>query len=240
MKDTLEIRTNRAALVAELEKANSKFRGNLCYCVFHDDRHASGGIYEKNGIWRFKCQACGVGGDIFDIRAKLNNTTSLDEIKKLSAPKQQEKKQFNFASLDAVRKFLIEKIGFVENEYLYTNKDGDYFMTIFRCKTQDGKTFRPCHLIEGGYSLTSPPKPWPLYNLSAIAQAETVIITEGEKAADVLKKYGFCAVTSAGGAKNAKSTDWTPLKNKKIILWPDNDSEGRLYISTVENILRSL
>ena len=65
-------RRSRDALVRELEAAGGKVKGSTVVCPFHLDRRPSAGIFEKNGVWRFKCQAveCGFGGDIFDVRAR--------------------------------------------------------------------------------------------------------------------------------------------------------------------------
>jgi DNA primase len=30
-----------------------------------------------------------------------------------------------------------------------------------------------------------------------------------------------------GGAKNYAKTDWSPLFDRKIIFWPDNDADGK-------------
>jgi DNA primase len=72
MSDKLQtIRRNRALLKAELESAGAKFKGSAILCPFHEDHKPSAGIYQgKDGAWRFKCQSCGVGGDVFDIRAR--------------------------------------------------------------------------------------------------------------------------------------------------------------------------
>lgn len=242
MTDKDLLRSDRAALVEALTSAGATIRGNAVKCPFHNDAHPSGSIYESDSVWRFKCMACGVGGDILDIRALAGGTTPGDEIKKLAGPKPRKHtpSQKYYASLDGVREFLRGKIGQIENEYIYTSADGEYFETIFRCLTPGGKSFMPCHLTDGGYILKAPSKPWPLYNLTNVTQAETVVICEGEKCTDALTRYGFVATTSPGGSKNAKNADWSPLAGKKIILWPDCDAAGRSYAADVESILESL
>jgi hypothetical protein len=245
MSDKDLLRNNRAALEQALKEAGAQIRGRTVLCPFHQDRRPSGSLYEKEGIWRFKCMACGAGGDVYDIRALANGTTVADELRSESGPKLSKHKQPkrsapSFANLDAVREFLRSKVGPIESEYRYTSAEGDTVQTVFRCKATEGKTFRPVHLSDAGYVLGAAEKPWPLYNLPAIAKAEAVVVVEGEKCADILNKYGFCATTSAGGAKNARSTDWTPLAGKRVILWPDNDTEGRRYIVEVESILQGL
>jgi len=79
------IRRDRAALVAELESAGAKIKGNTVFCPFHDDHRASGGIYQSkdDGAWRFKCLACGAGGDVFDICAKAAGISTAEAIEQL-------------------------------------------------------------------------------------------------------------------------------------------------------------
>jgi 5S rRNA maturation endonuclease (ribonuclease M5)/KaiC/GvpD/RAD55 family RecA-like ATPase len=241
MKDEDLLRTDRAALEQILIDAGAEVKGNSVKCPFHEDHHPSGSIYEHDGIWRFKCMACDAGGDIYDVKALVNGTTASDELKKASGTKKHNwNKSSNrqntpaFANLDAVRDFLKAKYGPIEYEHAYDNQ------IVFRCRTRDGKTYRPFHLEDDGYRIGAADKPLPLYNKSALAEADTIIIVEGEKCVDILKHYGFTATTSAGGAKNAKSTDWTPLADKKVIIWPDFDAEGRRYAADVEGILQTL
>jgi len=243
------IRRDRAALVAELENAGARIKGNTVLCPFHEDRQPSGGLFERDGIWRFKCQACGTGGDVFDIRAKVAGISTAEAIKEIagrtyvkpnkgkptgSVPMQA------FANLQAVRQYLQTKVGRIVSEHNYTSDSGDIVQIVFRCEQNGQKTFRPVHLADNGYVLAAAPKPWPLYNLPSVLKAETVVIVEGERCADVLTRYGFVSTTSSSGAKNAKSTDWTPLAGKGVTLWPDNDTEGRRYMAEVEQILENL
>jgi putative DNA primase/helicase len=81
----------------------------------------------------------------------------------------------------------------------------------------------------------------PLYQLPAIRQQPqaTVWITEGEWCADKLNRLGIMATTS-GGADSADAADWTPLANRTVIIWPDNDAAGLKYAQTVTTLLRTL
>jgi hypothetical protein len=244
-KDTL--RRDRNALVQALEQAGAQFRGNACRCPFHEDHVPSGGVFQKDGVWRYKCLACGVGGDVFDIRAKVTDSTLAQVMREaVGAPAKVKRNQgentaLAFANLQAVRDYLQAKFGRLDGEYIYASSSGDMLQTVFRCESAiDGKTYRPICLTDRGYCLGFAPKPWPLYNLPNVSKAETVIVVEGEKCADILIRYGFIATTSAGGAKNAKSADWSALAGKAVVLWPDCDTEGRKYMLDVQQILESL
>ena len=53
---------------------------------------------------------------------------------------------------------------------------------------------------------------------------------EGEKAAQALIDQKLCATTAMNGAKApTDKTDWSPLKGKRIVIWPDNDDAGIEY-----------
>ena len=64
-------------------------------------------------------------------------------------------------------------------------------------------------------------------------------ITEGEWCADQLSQLGIIATTS-GSADSADAADWTPLANRNVIIWPDNDAVGIKYAQTVTTLLRAL
>jgi hypothetical protein len=239
--DKNELRRDRTALVAALEQAGAQFKGNACRCPFHPDKTPSGGIYEKEGVWKYKCLACGVGGDVFDMRSRLSGSTVAQVMREaVGIPERPRSQVQAFANMQAVRDWLKTKVGDIVGEYPYTTPGGDVVQVVFRCAGKDGKTFRPVHLTDAGYVLGACPTPRPLYNLPKVTQGETVVVVEGEKCSDILARYGFTATTSPAGAKNARHADWTPLAGKAVTLWPDNDSEGRRYMADVEQILEGL
>ena len=104
------LRSDRDALLDALAQAGADVsRPSAIRCPFHDDQHPSAGLYERDGVFRFKCQSCGAGGDVFDIRAKVNGTSEADELRKARAhdaparrPKQARPAKV-FADFDAIR-----------------------------------------------------------------------------------------------------------------------------------------
>lgn len=248
-KDTL--RMDKTALVAALEQAGAVIKGNTVKCPFHNDTHPSAGIYQgKDRIWRFKCMVCDAAGDVYDIRAKVSQTTPAQVIKEaLGINKTSNQSSGSntgtarqgplaFPNVLAVKTYLEKMAGRIVGEYKYLED-----FTIYRCETNGVKTYRPVFLSDKGYCLGFPPKPWRLYPSfldERDKEAAIIVVVEGEKCCDVLSRYGFASTTSAGGAKNAKNSDWTPLAGKQVILWPDNDIDGRRYMSDVQQILQSL
>lgn len=81
------------------------------------------------------------------------------------------------------------------------------------------------------------PAPRPLYGLDRLAACPEapVLICEGEKAADAAAQIfpDHVAVTSLGGAAAAETADWTPLAERQVTIWPDNDEHGAKYARQV-------
>ena len=83
----------------------------------------------------------------------------------------------------------------------------------------------------------------PLYNLGKIrATTGWVVVTEGEKACEAAAKYfpTLACTTWSGGCKGHGKTDFSPLKGRKIFLWPDADDEGRAAMQAVADKLLRL
>lgn len=84
----------------------------------------------------------------------------------------------------------------------------------------------------------------PLYQLDRIASHVTapILICEGEKAADAAQSifpYYVCT-TSLNGSKSPSKTDWKPIANRKVYIWPDYDEAGQAYAEAVVDILRGI
>lgn len=67
----------------------------------------------------------------------------------------------------------------------------------------------------------------PLYRLPELIAnpSALVLVVEGEKKAEaaVAMFPDLVAVTSAGGSKAWRKTDWSPLAGRRVVIWPDND-----------------
>ena len=65
----------------------------------------------------------------------------------------------------------------------------------------------------------------------ADAPEKTVVLVEGEKAFDALAAYGLKNYTAAhwvGGVDSVELADYSPLKDRLVVLWPDADDAGRV------------
>lgn len=103
----------------------------------------------------------------------------------------------------------------------------------------DPKSFRPVSRNGNGWELCFP-KRRPLYREGDLG-GDSIVVVEGEKAADVGRELGFFATTSSGGAMQANQSDWGVLSGKKSVwILPDADDAGTRYAQEVALILSRL
>ncbi|MFP3019793.1 MAG: toprim domain-containing protein, partial [Wolbachia sp.] len=104
-------------------------------------------------------------------------------------------------------------------------------VTVYRYNTDSGKRYLPFDVKRSSFTL---PETRPLYNIPGIMKSDKVILVEGEKCADALIEQGITATTAMLGANaQIEKTDWSPLKGKHVIIWPDNDEPGKQYAEKV-------
>ena len=80
----------------------------------------------------------------------------------------------------------------------------------------------------------------PLYNLASVLNdpGAPVWVTEGEKAATALISRGIVATCLAGGASQTRfGNALDPLRDRDVILWPDNDEAGQGLMARVASYL---
>lgn len=78
----------------------------------------------------------------------------------------------------------------------------------------------------------------PLYNLAVVLSADIVYLCEGEKDAETLIAAGLCATTNHAGAKSWAKHLTEQLKNKTVIIIPDNDDAGRKRVAIISKALQ--
>lgn len=90
--------------------------------------------------------------------------------------------------------------------------------------TKRHKQFAQIHPVGDGWVMRKKPGKQPLYNRRSLKNHGWAIYCEGEKACHALMKLGFPATTNPGGSNvPPDDIDFTPLENKRVYLWPDND-----------------
>lgn len=111
------------------------------------------------------------------------------------------------------------------------NRSEKAIITVMWCRLPDQME---------GWAAVAMPDPRPLFGLPALVADpdRPVLVTEGEKAADAAAVLfpDYVTTTTAGGSKAPAKTDFSPLADRNIIIWPDNDHPGRRYAEAVTDL----
>jgi RecA-family ATPase/5S rRNA maturation endonuclease (ribonuclease M5) len=193
----------------------------------------------KAGLWHDF--ATGDGGDIFDLWKSARGCASFRETLKDAS-------EYTGATVNTPRRTPTRKQpkggeawGVPSAVYKYQDANGSLVAEIERYDwDKDGeakKTFRPWDVARRKYTH---PENRPLYNLPNIIRAPEIVIVEGEKCADALIAQNIDATTAMGGSNAPlEKTDWTPLRGRKVIIWPDNDDTGKAYAERLKGHLEA-
>lgn len=241
----------------------NEFRG---LCPFHSEKSASFTISDKKGF--FHCFGCGAHGDIIDFVRDINSTdfrgaceilggershgeqveSAIKEIKKdvayegvvpavgtpdLSSaekirvwnPKRQQ-----WATIAPVMKFRYPD----DTGYVVRIDVGDGKITpMIRWVSVKGA--EPC------WCYMAFDRPRRLYGEELLGGYKgQVFLVEGEKAADAANRIlGYPALAWSGGAEAHKHTDFSPLKDRPVVLWCDGDEQGQgAMVSLAERLYK--
>ncbi|MCC5829360.1 MAG: hypothetical protein JJU36_07920 [Phycisphaeraceae bacterium] len=258
------MRRDRSALVAMITRAGSKMHGASCTCPSpdHDDRNPSASIFtDPAGVVRVKCHSCGWSGDIFDLTALVEGRSLSDVLREAAGRPERRPSPVSDAPeaaepTEARRKpsggsggkhpdveSIKARVPHCTEVYQYRRADGGIYCLVVRSDPQ-GEPKKISQMVpdpEGGFRSGGPGSgPHPLFNLERIADADEVVIVEGEACAGILQRHGIVAVTSLGGAGKAHLTDWSPLAGKSVVVWPDHDAPGEKHGSAIIKILETL
>lgn len=143
----------------------------------------------------------------------------------------------------------LEKLGKMHHYYKevmrhpYYDKEGNLLYYVLRLENNEGEKITP-PLSYGKFSEDEKPS-WqlkgykdqngkhPLYGLEKLDSnpLATVVIVEGEKAADFgsekfLDSDKHICLSWSGGASSVSKADWSALEGRKVLVWGDYDGAG--------------
>ncbi len=132
--------------------------------------------------------------------------------------------------------------------HVYRDEAGDLLFYVLRREATPTarKTFRGLSWGRLGNDAPAwiwkhPNTPRPLYGLDRLAARRDVpvILVEGEKATDAAeaKFPGHVCMTWPGGSRAVKDCDFSPLANRMVMIWPDNDEVGHKAAREIQRIL---
>lgn len=245
----------------DLKKDGPHYKG--C-CPFHNEETPSFVVTPKKGL--FKCFGCGKAGDVikfleyqgmpFKEAVKYlsdpNNTAAVEHgtiIKEESKKKKQASvwRQIVPAVPVPGMKFIFTKHGEASMKWAYHDANGSLVGYVCRFELPGGKkeTLPYIYATDGTrkqWKWLGFEKPRPLYDLHILEKTPTksVLLVEGEKAAEAAKKlFPQTNVTTwIGGSNAVKSTNFSSLRGRVVILWPDNDAPGFKAMLEINDIIK--
>jgi len=136
------------------------------------------------------------------------------------------------------------RLGMPAAVWPYLDAAGALLFAVCRFETAEGKEVLPyAYGTQGGrtaWHWRAPAAPRPLFRLDALAAqpGAPVLVVEGEKAATAAAALfpDHVATTSPSGARAAGKADWSPLRGRAVVVWPDHDSEGADYAAEVARL----
>jgi putative DNA primase/helicase len=118
--------------------------------------------------------------------------------------------------------------------WCYVDSSNEPLFYVARYQDAEGKKqFIPWtwDLNKRGWVNKGFPEPRPLYNLAELRvhAGRSVLIVEGEKAVDAAISFAggkYVVTTWPNGASSHAKTDWSVLRNRNVLIWPDADKAG--------------
>lgn len=144
-------------------------------------------------------------------------------------------------SLEVISKGYFSKKYREEARYSYKDREGNtFFYTVRLVEKEDPSKKIVLPLTYGHWKNNSKKTFWafkqyngtgrPIYNQHLVFEnpSKPILIVEGEKSADAASRKfpDYICVTWSGGAGAVNKTDWSILKGRDLIIWPDNDQAG--------------
>jgi len=194
-------------------------------CPFHEDSKPSFNFNNETGA--YFCHGCGKKGGFLHFYSKIN---SLDT-----------KRDFPKILKGIANDFGIpweEQKSRIDKTYDYTDEAGNLLFQVVRMSPKDFRQRRPDGNGKWIWNLEGIEPV--LYNLPQVLKANEILIVEGEKDADNLIELGLTATTCPMGARKWRDQYNVLLKDKDVVLIPDNDLEGKEHMAEVGASLHGL
>jgi putative DNA primase/helicase len=238
-----------------LKKRGTEYVG---LCVAHADSNPSMWVNPRKGF--VHCFSCGFNADAIqfvmhmeglDFKAACeflgakSDWTPRAPIAQ-SAPPRPDRTTSKPPAEAGAPSMAIRGLGEPSRIWPYRDTDGVILGYVARYETDEGKQIR-CWTWgargseEPAWGCGHWNAPRPLYGLDKLSLRPDapVLVVEGEKAADAAAALlgAYVVVTWPGGSQSWHKADWSAIKGRKVLLWPDNDAPGNECMGKLAPIL---
>lgn len=184
--------------------------GYVCRCPCHDDRAASLSLKDTDAGLLVNCFA---GCEWREIKAELDRRGLLPT---KNAPAKSKPPNKYYVYKDLVGNVLCRKVKTHDKKMWFERLDGNEWRSGL-----------------AGMVV-------PLYNLQAVRESSLVYLCEGEKDAETLISAGLVGTTNHAGAKSWASHLTEQLREKTVVVIPDNDDAGRKRVAILSKALQGV
>jgi hypothetical protein len=238
----------------KLRKAGHQWKG--C-CPFHNENTASFIVY-SDATAHYHCFGCGAHGSVFDFVMATERVDFAEAARRVAAEagmaESNTKKSGNGEQEGDIWEPMVPPpTGAPKPDdaqlhcdmlHEYCGADDQILYYIRRIEAKDGKPKQFYPLTYGvlngrtGWHSKAPSEPRLLYGLNRLSHAPleaTILLCEGEKAADAAQRMfpDMVAMTWPGGAQADGKVDLSVIRDRFVILWPDADPGGRDAMSRI-------
>lgn len=179
----------------------------------------------RENVWH--CNDCGKGGSVIDWVMLERGCTAAEAMQFLGGGRNGQRER---TRLRPIR----QTLGLVKT-YDYTDEKGELLFQACRYVPKDFRQRRVNG--KGGWIDNTTGVPRVLYRLPEVIKAQTVAIAEGEKDVDALVALGIAATCNPMGAKKWRDEYSEALRDKDVVIFGDDDEDGREH---VEQVIESL
>ena len=230
-----------AETIAKALGGHRSGRGWLARCPAHDDRNPSLSIRDGgDGKVLVYCHAgCSQEAVVAALKDRGLWNAGGGEAPVKPIPKKAKRKWTPILPVPADAPRTIpdhQRFGRCSAYWAYCDAVGQFLFVVCRFGHYgDGKDILPLTYCRGTngrreWRWQAPPTPRPLYGLDRLARCPDapVLVVEGEKAADAAQQHfpDHVAMTWPGGCNAVAKADWSPLRERSVVVWPDSDKPG--------------
>jgi len=202
---------NKQSLNLDLSKAT----------FFDFEANEGGGL-----TWLIKRQGLDVNEILAPYKVNVINTNQ-------PQPKEQKKQYKTFTDKDM--------FNLKEQSEIFTRYSDNFCVMRFKPEHHIKQKYAPFYRQNNLWVMKRPEGKLPIFCTNKNPE-NYVVINEGEKAclgAESIFSDGDVACWH-GGVGNIKNCDWTPLTNRKVIIFPDNDEQGKKCGQELKELLEPI